>query len=62
MANEKELIERIRQLEELNGRLQDKLDLIYSIVATEDEDDEEDDDNGLVQIAPPPKPDGGRKH
>ena len=34
---EKELLERIRQLEELNSALQDKLDLIYEIVAPEDE-------------------------
>ena len=34
---EKELLERIRQLEEMNSALQDKLDLIYEIVAPEDE-------------------------
>jgi hypothetical protein len=34
---EKELLERIRQLEEINSALQDKLDLIYEIVAPEDE-------------------------
>ena len=34
---EKELLERIRQLEELNSALQDKLDLIYEIVAPDDE-------------------------
>jgi len=34
---EKELLERIRQLEELNSALQDKLDLIYEIVAPEDD-------------------------
>ena len=33
---EKQLLERIRQLEELNSALQDKLDLIYEIVAPED--------------------------
>ena len=37
---EKELLERIRQLEELNSALQDKLDLIYEIVAPEEEPDE----------------------
>jgi hypothetical protein len=35
---EKELLERIRQLEELNSALQDKLDLIYEIVAPVDDD------------------------
>jgi hypothetical protein len=30
---EKELLERIRQLEEMNSALQDKLDLIYEIVS-----------------------------
>jgi hypothetical protein len=34
---EKELLERIRQLEELNSALQDKLDMIYEIVAPEDD-------------------------
>jgi hypothetical protein len=34
---EKELLERIRQLEELNSALQDKLDLIYEIVSPDDE-------------------------
>jgi hypothetical protein len=34
---EKELLERIRQLEELNSALQDKLDLIYEIVSPEDD-------------------------
>lgn len=34
---EKELLERIQHLEELNSALQDKLDLIYEIVAPEDE-------------------------
>ena len=34
---EKELLERIRQLEELNSTLQDKLDLIYEIVAPEED-------------------------
>jgi hypothetical protein len=64
MNREKELLERIRQLEELNGILQDKLDMIYSIVAPEDsdeqfeeaDDDEEGDEpQGLVQIQLPPK-------
>lgn len=42
MPSEKELLERIRQLEELNSALQDKLDMIYAILAPEfDEPDEE---------------------
>ena len=34
---ERELLERIRQLEEMNSALQDKLDLIYEIVSPEDD-------------------------
>jgi hypothetical protein len=57
---EKELLERIRHLEEINSMLQDKLDAIYEIVAPEDyeEDafeDDEDDSGGLVNIHVPPK-------
>ncbi len=33
MPSEKELLERIRLLEEQNNELQDKLDMIYSILA-----------------------------
>jgi len=44
---ERELLEQIRQLEELNSILQDKLDAIYQIVAPEDEYIEE---TGLVNI------------
>ncbi len=59
VPTEKELLARIRQLEEMNSALQDKLDMIYSIVSPEFEDempaaegDEgDDDDGGLVQIA-----------
>jgi hypothetical protein len=36
---ESELLERIRQLEELNSTLQDKLDLIYEIVAPSEGED-----------------------
>lgn len=63
MNREKELLERIRQLEELNGVLQDKLDMIYSVVAPDDSDeefeeaddeDEDDEPQGLVQIQLPP--------
>lgn len=53
---EKELLERIRQLEQLNSALQDKLDLIYEIVApedaAEDEDDVDESPGGLVNIKP----------
>ncbi len=41
MPTEKELLERIRQLEEQNSMLQDKLDMIYAILAPDYEDDEE---------------------
>ena len=34
---ERELLERIRQLEEINSALQDKFDLIYEIVSPEDD-------------------------
>ena len=51
---EKELLERIRQLEELNSALQDKLDLIYEIVAPEDDYPDADTDadaaSGFVNI------------
>ena len=69
MPREKELLERIRQLEELNSALQDKLDMIYSILAPDyeemdssghesDDDDDSDDDHNqpgprLVQIDAP---------
>ncbi len=48
---EKELLERIQQLEELNSALQDKLDLIYEIVAPEDDySNGEAGEAGLVNI------------
>ncbi len=65
MSREKELLERIRQLEELNSALQDKLDMIYSILAPDYEEmdpgvaDEDDDDQPgprLVQIDMPKRP------
>ena len=40
MPTEKELLERIRQLEEQNSILQDKLDMIYAILAPDFEEDE----------------------
>jgi len=55
MPGEKELLERIRQLEEQNNELQDKLDMIYSILAPDyelpdyDAEDEAAPD-GLVNI------------
>jgi hypothetical protein len=59
MPTQKELLDRIRDLEEQNSALQDKLDMIYSILAPDYEDGEqegEEDDSepagspGLVQI------------
>lgn len=41
MATEKELLERIRRLEEQNSALQDKLDMIYAILAPDFEDENE---------------------
>lgn len=54
MPTEKELLERIRYLEEQNNDLQDKLDAIYSILAPdyEGEDDSESSGDGLVNIKP----------
>ena len=43
MPTEKELLERIRQLEEQNSVLQDKLDMIYAILAPDFEEAEEED-------------------
>jgi hypothetical protein len=53
MQNEKDLLNRIRQLEAENSELRDKLDMIYAIVAPEEEAQEADEsggDDGLVQI------------
>ena len=56
MPSEQELLERIRQLEEQNNELQDKLDAIYSILAPDyepqgfEEFEEEDPGTGLVNI------------
>jgi len=55
MPSERELLERIRELEEQNNELQDKLDMIYSILAPDYEpsDSEEEADHaagGLVNI------------
>ncbi len=41
MPTEKELVERIHQLEEQNSILQDKLDMIYAILAPDFEEAEE---------------------
>ena len=57
-SREKELLDRIRQLEEQNSALQDKLDMIYSILAPDYDEAEE--DTGFVQIdqfTPRKKPD-----
>jgi hypothetical protein len=48
-SREKELMERIRQLEEQNSALQDKLDMIYAILEPDYEVVDEQQD-GLVQI------------
>jgi hypothetical protein len=56
VPTEKELLERIRRLEELNSALQDKLDEIWAVLAPvyEPEDDVlGDDEDGLVQIDVP---------
>lgn len=55
MPTEKELLARIRQLEEQNSVLQDKLDMIYAILApdfeeAEEEGGEEKEAAGFVQI------------
>lgn len=51
VPSEKELLERIRQLEEQNSTLQDKLDMIYAILAPDfDHEETVDDDGGFVQI------------
>jgi hypothetical protein len=52
MPSEKELLERIRYLEEQNSILQDKLDMIYAILAPEYEEGEEEEDRvaPFVQI------------
>ncbi len=64
MARDKQLLDRIRELEAMNSALQDKLDMIYSILAPDYEEqdgmDDDDDDDGnpgprLVQIDLPPK-------
>jgi hypothetical protein len=41
MPTEKELVERVRQLEEQNSALQDKLDMIYAILAPDFEEADE---------------------
>ena len=53
MPSEKELLERIRHLEEQNSLLQDKLDMIYAILAPDYEEDAASDESSrdnLVQI------------
>jgi hypothetical protein len=54
MPSENELLERIRQLEEQNNELQDKLDMIYSILAPDyepgEETESEPQSGGLVNI------------
>lgn len=55
MPTERELLDRIRELEMMNSELQDKLDMIYSIVAPDDDVDDPG-DGRLVQIDSPRKP------
>ena len=52
MPSEKELLEKIRQLEEMNSTLQDKLDMIYAIIAPDFEEEApvEEDGQSFVQI------------
>jgi hypothetical protein len=52
MPSEKELLDRIRQLEEQNSNLQDKLDMIYAILAPDFDEEEggEDEAPAFVQI------------
>jgi hypothetical protein len=64
MPTEKELLERIRYLEEQNSVLQDKLDMIYAILAPDFEEPGEENETdrleGFVQIEglrPGKKPD-----
>ncbi len=58
-SREKELLDRIRQLEEQNSALQDKLDMIWAVLAPDYEepdeigDDDEDTGPRLVQIDAP---------
>ena len=57
MPTEQELTERIRQLEEQNSQLQDKLDAIWSVLASDYEvEDEESGEIALVQIDAARKP------
>jgi len=62
-GREKELLERIRQLEEQNSALQDKLDMIWAVLAPDYEEGAEYEDvdesgagTNLVQIDTPKKP------
>ena len=60
---EKELLDRIRQLEEQNSALQDKLDMIWAVLAPDYEEPEEESveddhsgtDGNLIQIDTPAK-------
>jgi hypothetical protein len=54
MPSEKELLERIRQLEAQNNELQDKLDMIYSILAPDYEPEYEREPGDGGEEEPPP--------
>ena len=51
MPTEQELLDRIRDLEQQNSLLQDKLDMIWSVLAA-DYEGEEEEGGDLVQIKP----------
>lgn len=50
MPSERELLDRIHQLEEQNNELQDKLDMIYSILAPDYEVDDSNSADDLIEI------------
>ena len=62
MPTEKELLDRIRYLEEINSALQDKLDEVWAVLAPVYQPDEdllegpEAGSSGLVQIDPAKRP------
>jgi hypothetical protein len=57
VPTEKELLERIRELEEQNSALQDKLDEIWAVLAPvyepDDEEEQDDGSDGLIHIDVP---------
>jgi hypothetical protein len=62
--SEKELLERIRRLEEQNSALQDKLDMIWAVLAPDydvEEDTDDADETGPPSLVQIDGLDGGRK-